>query len=128
MIGAYLALFPLITGLVFGFNQTAIDTGTTGDSLNMGILTGFLFSGWSILLPYYLNVTGTASVNYFVTCACAVFPVIVSGLCYIWGAYARRNKTIKEQELKDRELQAEAQKEKKINYGGLPGTKPNKRK
>ena len=34
----------------------------------------------------------------------------------------------KAQELADRASKAEAQREKKINYGGLPGTKPRKRK
>ena len=34
----------------------------------------------------------------------------------------------RKQEIADRQAAAEASKEKKINYGGLPGTKPKKRK
>jgi hypothetical protein len=44
------------------------------------------------------------------------------------GAYRKRNKKIREQIIADRMAQEEAKREKKINYGGLPGTKPKKRK
>jgi hypothetical protein len=57
-----------------------------------------------------------------------LIPTIVCGLCYIWGAYARRNKTWRAQELKRKAEEELANKPKKINYGGLPGTKPKKRK
>ena len=79
-------------------------------------------------MPFYaMNQTGT-SVSYFITCVFAVVPVVVSGVFYIIGAYARRRKTIRQQEIADKAAQAAAQKEKKIIYGGLPGTKPKKRK
>ena len=47
---------------------------------------------------------------------------------YIVGAYGKRKKRLREQEIADKEAAREANKEKKINYGGLPGTKPKKRK
>ena len=55
------------------------------------------------------------------------FPSVSGGL-YIAGAYGRRNKTLRQQEIAARAAEAEQSKPKKINYGGLPGTKPKKRK
>ena len=52
----------------------------------------------------------------------------VSGGLYIAGAYGRRNKTLRQQEIAARAAEAEQSKPKKINYGGLPGTKPKKRR
>jgi hypothetical protein len=46
---------------------------------------------------------------------------------YIAGAYSRRSKRLRQQRLEDKAVEA-ANKPKKINYGGLPGTKPKKRK
>ena len=86
-----------------------------------------LLSGWS-LLPFVFANLGGASVSYLVSLVLAVLPIIVTGVFYILGAYGRRAKTIKAQELADRAAAAEAAKPKKINYGGLPGTKPRKRK
>ena len=54
--------------------------------------------------------------------------LILELVMYILGAYGRRNKVIREQEIADKAAKAEAEKVKKINYGGLPGTKPKKRK
>lgn len=132
-VGAFMGLFPLITGIIFGANQAAIDgvllTGEGAISKGLAVLMiiCFLLSGWSILPFYYMN-AGGAGISYFVTCLFALIPIAVTGAMYIVGAYGRRNKTIKAQELADRAAQAEAKKEKKINYGGLPGTKPRKRK
>jgi hypothetical protein len=49
---------------------------------------------------------------------------------YIAGAYARRNKAIRQQLLAEQAEKAEEErrKNKKVNYGALPGTKPKKRK
>ena len=58
----------------------------------------------------------------------ALLPIIVTGVMYIVGAYGKRNKTIRAQELADKAAAVEQAKVKKINYGGLPGTKPRKRK
>ena len=132
-VGAFMGLFPLLTGIIFGANQAAIDgilltgEGSISKGLAVIMIICFLLSGWSILPFYYMN-AGGAGINYFVTCLFALIPIAVTGAMYIVGAYGRRNKTIKAQELADRAAQAEAKKEKKINYGGLPGTKPKKRK
>ena len=132
-IGAFIGMFAIITGIVFGANQAEIDgVLTTGDgSISKGLavlmIICFLLSGWSILPFYYLN-AGGAGISYFVTCLFALIPIAVTGAMYIVGAYGRRNKTIKAQQLADKAAAAEAKKEKKINYGGLPGTKPKKRK
>lgn len=132
-IGAFMGLFAIFTAIVFGVNQAKIDAvlssgdGTISKGLAIVMIICFLLSGWSILPFYYLN-AGGASISYFVTGLFALIPIAVTGAMYIVGAYGRRNKTIKAQELKDRAAAAEAKKEKKINYGGLPGTKPKKRK
>ena len=132
-IGAFIGLFAIFTGIVFGANQAKIDevllTGDGAISKGLAVLMiiCFLLSGWSILPFYYLN-AGGAGISYFVTCLFALIPIAVTGAMYIVGAYGRRNKTIKAQQLADKAAAAEAKKEKKINYGGLPGTKPKKRK
>jgi hypothetical protein len=69
-------------------------------------------------------------VSYYYSILFALIPLLVSGCVYIAGAYARRNKVIRQQHLADLAAKAEEEKKKnkKINYGGLPGTKPKKRK
>jgi hypothetical protein len=57
----------------------------------------------------------------------AIIPVISAGGCYIWGAYARRDKRLREEALQVADKRNTQQKEKKVNYGGLPGTKPKKK-
>ena len=126
-IGGFMAIIPIVTAIVFGCNQTAIDAGLKGGALSVIVLISFFLSGWTILPFYYMNHAGI-SVSYFLSGLMGLLPVIVSGAFYIIGAYARRNKAIREQELADRAAAAQANKEKKINYGGLPGTKPKKRK
>ena len=130
-IGGFTAFWTLLVGIVFGCNQSNIQAyineEASGGFLGVFIVISFFISGWSILPFYYMN-AGGAGINYFVTCLFALIPIAVTGAMYIVGAYGRRNKTIKAQELADRAAQAEAKKEKKINYGGLPGTKPKKRK
>ncbi len=127
-IGAFISLYTVIFGIIFGCNQTTIDGQALG-STGMAILViiCFLFSGWSLLPFYYMNASGIA-VSYFFSCLFAIIPIAVTGAFYIIGAYGRRNKAIRAQELADRAAKAEANKVKKINYGGLPGTKPKKRK
>ena len=60
--------------------------------------------------------------------AASAAAIVVSGALYIAGAYARRNKRLREQLIAERAAAAQENKVKKINYGGLPGTKPKKRK
>ena len=80
------------------------------------------------MIPLYLmNATGVY-VNYYLSCLFVLIPIIVTGVFYIGGAYGRRNKRLREQLIAEKAAQAEANKVKKINYGGLPGTKPKKRK
>lgn len=124
VVGAIIGLFPLVMGIIFGCNQTTIDTSLTKAPW---ALVGFILSGWSIIPFYGINLTG-AGVSYFLTCLFALLPICVHGGFYIAGAYAKRNKTIRQQILADKAAEAEANKPKKINYGGLPGTKPKKRK
>lgn len=122
VIGAIPALMPLLTGLGFGLSFTPSTT-----QLNPSALVGLLCSGWSVLPLYCMNQSG-AAISYFVSMAFAILPIAVSGGFYIAGAYARRNKALRQQILADKAAEAEANKVKKINYGGLPGTKPKKKR
>lgn len=128
-IGAFVALIPVIFGIILGCNQAKIHTDSLGKGLGIAVLTSFLLSGWSIIPLYCINATGGA-VSYFLSIAFAIIPVVVSGVMYIVGAYARRNKALRLQMLAEKAEQEEAAKRanRKINYGGLPGTKPKKRK
>ena len=123
LFGIITAILTIITGIVFGCAQAKIDT----DGVTAGAMICTLLSGWSVL-PFYAMNTAGASVPYFVTIVFALVPIAVSGGFYIMGAYARRNKTIRQQQIAEQAEKAQATKEKKINYGGLPGTKPKKRK
>ena len=123
LIGGINALLPLIVGVVFGLS---FELGPDA-KLNGGALVAFLLSGWSIIPFYCMNATGTA-VSYFLSCLFALVPIVANGVFYIGGAYARRNKAIRQQILADKAAEAEANKTKKINYGALPGSKPKKRR
>ncbi len=130
--GAFCVIIPLITAFFFGANAEAINATALGEGemekwKSIGVLIGLFFSGWTILPFYCMNMAGI-TVSYYLSLLIAVLPVFVSGGTYIWGAYAKRGKNIRAQELADKAAQAEANKPKKINYGGLPGTKPRKRK
>lgn len=128
-VGAFSAVFVVITALVFGCNQTKIDAQQTKGGLGVLMVILLFLSGWSILPFYYMNGVGI-SVSYFLSGLLALLPIAVSGGMYIAGAYSRRNKAIRQQILADREAAALAarEKNKKINYGGLPGTKPKKKR
>ena len=125
--GAITALVTLIIGILFGCNQAKIDVDEMEKGAAILMLVGFLLSGWSVIPLYLMNTTGIA-VSYFLSCIFAVLPIAVSGGFYIAGAYARRGKRLREQIIAERAAKAEENKVKKINYGGLPGTKPKKRK
>jgi hypothetical protein len=74
-----------------------------------------------------MNANGFA-ISYYWSCLFGLLPIAVTGAFYIIGAYGRRNKALREQRIADAQAAAEANRVKKINYGGLPGTKPKKRK
>lgn len=126
-IGAFISLYTVFAGIVFGANQAAIDAQDMSKGVAVLLIICFLVSGWSVLPLYYINLSGTY-VNYYFSILFAILPIIVTGVMYIVGAYGKRNKALRQQEMADRAAQAEATKVKKINYGGLPGTKPRKRK
>lgn len=125
--GSFTALYTLGFSILFACNQEAINAETVSMGISTLMLFGFLISGWTLLPLYYLNASGI-SVSYFVSCAFAIVPIVVSGVFYILGAYGKRNKALQKQRIAEQAARAEATKEKKINYGGLPGTKPKKRK
>ena len=126
-IGGFMAILPIVTAIIFGCNQDRIDGEMGGGTLAIVVLICFFLSGWSVLPFYCMNHAGIY-VNYFLSGLLGLLPIIVAGAFYIIGAYARRNKAVRQQEIADRAAAAEANKEKKINYGALPGTKPKKRK
>lgn len=132
-IGAFVSLLLIVGSIVLGCNQTAIVEAATNEevTLTTGLaavsLIFYCLAGWVLLPILELNIAGT-TVSFFVGCAFALLPVCVSGGFYIGGAYGRRNKTVRQQEIAARAAEEEANRPKKINYGGLPGTKPKKRK
>lgn len=133
VIGGILAIFPLVTGIVFGCNQTLINSVLTANTTTNNVAFGWVFlillllSGWSPALFLLLNASGVY-VSYFWCIPFAVLPILINGFLYIAGAYGKRRKALREQELADRLSQAQTATAPKINYGGLPGTKPRKRK
>ncbi|MBQ8658322.1 MAG: hypothetical protein IJ506_04230 [Clostridia bacterium] len=131
-IGAFIALFAVIGGIVFGANQSeiakiAVDGQNPSKAVAVFALIFFCLSGWSVLPFFYANAAG-AGISYYWSCLMGLLPLAIYAGMYIAGAYGRRRKSIKAQELADRAAAAQAEKPKKINYGGLPGTKPKKRK
>lgn len=126
-IGAFTASYTLVFGVLFGCNQEAINAEVASAGISVLLFVGFLTSGWTLMPLYCLNASGVA-ISYFVSCAFAIVPILVSGAFYILGAYRKRNKALQKQRIAEQAAAAEAAKEKKINYGGLPGTKPKKRK
>ena len=133
VMGAIACLLTVVFAIIFGANQTKIDAVLLGNSdflndktLGVLYLIGIFICGWAIL-PFTCAVSAGYGVSYYLAIPVALLPILVFGGFYVAGAYAKRNKTIKAQEAADR-VAAEAAKPKKINYGGLPGTKPRKKK
>ena len=139
-VGAAIGIFTVLFGIIMGAKGTAINetlqeivfaeegvTVTPDKSVSLVMLICMLLSGWSIAPFLFANIGG-AAVSYYWSCLFGLIPVAVSGGMYIVGAYAKRGRALKAQEEADRAAAAEAAKPKKINYGGLPGTKPKKRK
>ncbi|MBR2321105.1 MAG: hypothetical protein IKA57_03100 [Clostridia bacterium] len=127
VVGAFTAVLTIVFGILLGCNQAKIDSQDVKGGLAVILLLSFLLTGWSVVPLYLMNATGVA-ISYFVSCVFALIPIAVSGAFYIAGAYARRNKRLREQVIAQRAAEAEESKVKKINYGGLPGTKPKKHK
>ncbi len=129
VIGTFTAIVPIIFGILCGANQAEIHSGKLSNGVSALIILAFFLSGWTIMPLYCMNKVGI-SVSYYVSIAFALIPVLVSGVMYIGGAYARRNKAVRQQLLAEQAERAaeEKKKNKKINYGALPGTKPKKRK
>ena len=129
--GAFASGLAIIFGILFGIMQEKVDLSHTGEiqdkSVGLLVLLGFFLSGWSILPFYCANMWGMGA-SYWLSLLMAIIPIAVTGATYIWGAYGKRNKITREQEIADRAAKAQENKPKKINYGGLPGTKPRKRK
>ena len=128
VIGAFASLLLVVGAIVFGCNQDFIGKGEeTSTALAVVTIIFDLFAGWALIPFQVANIAGIY-VSYFIACALAILPIGVSGGLYIAGAYGRRNKTLRAQEIAARAAEEERNKPKKINYGGLPGTKPKKRK
>lgn len=127
--GAFTSLVPIVFGILLGANQDAVTVDQPTRGMGTLLLLAFFFSGWTVLPFYCMNKTGV-EVSYYHSLWLALIPILVTGGLYIAGAYARRNKAIRQQQLADLAAKAEEerQRNKKINYGGLPGTKPKKRK
>lgn len=121
--GAFTALPVLIGGLIFGKYQPQILAETTSRGAAVLLLIFDLLAGWAIIPFQYLKAS-----HYALSALFALIPVAISGAFYIIGAYSRRASIAKKQALADRKSAEQAAKPKKINYGGLPGTKPNKKK
>lgn len=134
VMGALACVITVAFVIFFGVNQEKISeifsgelkfTGTNAFSAT--VLIGILLSGWA-LLPFTCAIKAGYIVSYYWALPIAILPILVFGGFYIAGAYAKRNKRLRAQEAADRAAAAVAAKPKKINYGGLPGTKPRKRK
>lgn len=133
IIGAFAGIFVLIGSIIFGCNQTEMMRAAASEDVSLsGGLTAVVLifnclAGWALFPFVTLNNAGTY-VSYFLASLLILLPIAVSGGLYIAGAYGRRNKTLRQQEIAARAAEAEQSKPKKINYGGLPGTKPKKRR
>ena len=120
---AFVCLPVVVAGLLFGKFQPVIESGTTGKGAAVALLIFEFFAGWAVMPFQYLHAP-----NFYMSILVALIPFVVSGVFYIVGAYSKRAKVAKEQALADRKSAEQTAKPKKINYGGLPGTKPNKKR
>lgn len=132
VMGAFSCLLAVVFAIIFGANQAEIDAAFLTEAqmdkgLGILVIIGVFACGWAIV-PFYCASMAGYIVSYYLAILIAVLPIFVFGGFYIAGAYGKRNKAIRAQEMADRAAAAEAAKPKKINYGGLPGTKPRKRK
>ncbi len=133
VIGLMIAVPVIVGSIVLGCNQEEMllamknEDVTISRTLAVFVLIFDCLGGWA-LLPFQIANAANISVSYFAAISLAALPVAVSGGLYIAGAYGRRNKTLRQQEIAARAEEEARNKPQKINYGGLPGTKPKKRK
>lgn len=127
--------FRFYKGFLYGFVVSiplivsGILLGARPERTSLGMLILELLAGWAGLPFYYTNTQKLfPPVNGYLSLLYALLPIVVSGVFYIVGGYARRNKTLRAQEEQLRKIEEINSKPKKINYGGLPGTKPRKKK
>lgn len=123
LMGFFVCLPVVIGGLLFGKYQANIEAGTTGKGAAVLLLIFEFLAGWAVMPFQYLHAS-----NYYLSILFALIPLVISGAFYIVGAYSRRASVAKKQALADRKSAEQTAKPKKINYGGLPGTKPNKKR
>lgn len=123
LMGFFVCLPVVVAGLLFGKFQPVIESGTTGKGAAIALLIFEFFAGWAVMPFQYLHAS-----NFYMSILFALIPFVVSGVFYIVGAYSKRAKVAKQQALADRKSAEQTAKPKKINYGGLPGTKPNKKR
>ena len=129
VMGIMTASITLILSLLCGRYQAYIDGKLYHKYAQVLVSAGAYLSGWSFLPMLYLNKSGVY-ISYYWGVALSLIPVLVTGIFYIRGAYTKRNKAIKAQEEADRQRKAEEEKRLnvRVNYGGLPGTKPKKKR
>ncbi len=126
--GGIISVSVLLGGIVLGANGEGMTPdGSFSKGVTLIVFFLNLFAGWAMLPLQAYNKAGQTLSGYFV-CIYAIIPIVVSGVFYIVGAYSRRNRRLREVEITRARESLEQKKEKKINYGGLPGTKPKKKR
>ena len=136
-LGGMVAVTTVVLAIIWGCNQGAIDgiltmENTEAVASTNPVLGGFMVGsvlcwGWALLPCMLANASGVF-VSYFLMIPVAILPVAIAGGFYIIGAYARRRKRLAKLDAEEKALAEKEAKPKKVNYGGLPGTKPNKKK
>ncbi len=129
LIGGFTAIVPALVGFILGCSGKAAHVETMSKALTLLVLFSFFVGGWATI-PFYVANQAGYYVSYFWILPVSLLPVVIGGVMYIVGAYSRRNKNMRLRIIADKQAEAEAAKRAnpKINYGGLPGTKPKKRK
>lgn len=117
----------IVGGIFLGIHSEKIATETLGTGWSGVMFVFYLLAGY-VLVPYQVALTEGLISSGFITLVYVIIPIVVSGACYIAGAYSKRAKVMREQEIAARQAAQTETKTKKINYGGLPGTKPKKKK
>lgn len=123
LIGFFIGLPTLLGGIFFGSMQGKIQSQTTAQYEAIFLLVFEFLAGWATLPFQYTN-----AAHYGLSAIFCLLPIAVTGVFYIVGAYAKRAKAVKKQMMADRAAAEAAAKPKKVNYGGLPGTKPKKKR
>ena len=127
VIGAFSVWAVIVGAILFGANVESFHKEHFSKGAGIAVLIFDVLAGW-VLLPYQAYNHIGVYVNPYLGLLFAIIPIVSSGACYMWGAYAKRNKILRQQEIAARQAMESEVKPKKINYGGLPGTKPKKRK